>query len=162
MKKNLLAILFMTITLVSCSKMKTWDISPVNIRIYVEDTNGNNLLSPLSKNNILEDEIYVTYDNIKFPLGVDMSEEAMTRAYFAVLDGLKVYEINNEPYLIFGEFDGAKNWDDSFEIHWGDGTKDKIRFTRDFKWKINGKPKITNSNTYLNDKKVEDKLVIVK
>lgn len=91
-----------------------------------------------------------------------MSEETITRAYFSVLSGLKLGNYENDNYLIFGEFEGTEDWNDSFEIHWGDGSSDKISFTSDFEWDNDGLPKISNSAVYYNDIKVEDKLVIIR
>ncbi|MFI3321778.1 MAG: hypothetical protein R3Y50_04575, partial [Rikenellaceae bacterium] len=119
-------------------------------------------LSPSNPDNILEDEIKIVYNGMEFPLGVDMSEQTMSKAYLAILSGLDLGKYGNDYYLIFGEFDGANNWNDSFEIYWGDGTSDKISFTRNFKWDNNGNPDISNEALYLNNKKVEDKLIIIR
>ena len=166
MKKIFLLTSLVLVLLTGCEEYigggKEWDVYPINIDIYVQDSEGNDLLSSSNANNILKDSIYVAYDGLEFPLGKDMSEEVMTRAYMAVLSGLKLLKYGNEHYLTFGEFDGAKDWDDTFEIYWGDNSKDVIRFQRDFEWAIDGSPKIKSEALYLNGKKVEDKMVIIR
>lgn len=166
MKKNLL-LLLITISLCSCDELPfgndvIWDVSPVEVNIYVQDSQGNDLLSSSFEGNILKDSIYVEYGGIKFPIGVDMSEETMTRAYLAVLTGLKLRKYGNENYLSFGEFDGTKDWNDVCSIHWGDGTSDNIRFVRDFKWALDGSPKVKESAFYLNNEKVKGKIIIIR
>ena len=164
--KKILLILVAFVALCSCENTipgnKVWDISPLNIQMYVQDTEGNDLLSPDFEGNILDDSIYVTYHDLKCPLGVDMSEETMTRAYLAVLIGLHYHAWNGENRLVFGEFDGAQDWDDSLKIHWGDGSSDEISFTHNFSWAIDGSPKISNQKLFLNGKEVKDKLLIVR
>ncbi len=167
----LIACLLVNVLFISCEKEPhnhnnnngmIWDVTPLNVIIYVQDSDGNDLLSPQFSDNILDDDIYVTYNDMKFPLGVDMSSETMSRAYLAVLSGLHHSKYGNDYYLIFGEFDGATDWNDSFVIHWGDGTEDKIVFQHDFEWSADGSPDFVSSALYLNDKKVENKLIIIR
>lgn len=170
MKSKLVLMLLVVATLFGCDvedgkehkDNMIWDVMPININISVQNRDGEDLLSPLCKDNILQDSIYVSYDGLKFPLGEDMSSQTMSRAYLAVLSGLSLSKYGNDYILIFGEFDGAKDWNDSFVINWGDGSYDTISFTRDFEWGSDGAPKITNSALYLNNKKVEEELVIIR
>ncbi|MFI3321779.1 MAG: hypothetical protein R3Y50_04580 [Rikenellaceae bacterium] len=159
MKAKFAILLLSLFTLLNCAE-KEWDIAPIYITIYAEDTKGNDLLSESNSNNILENDIKVVYNEMEFPLGEDMSEQTTTKAYLATLSGLSLRGQGDGNYLLFGEFDGAKSWDDTFEIYWGDGTSDEIKFTRDFRWKVNGNPDISNDNVYFNGVKAKEDVII--
>lgn len=148
-----------------------WDVSPLNIVMYVQDNQGNDLLCSSVANNIIDDNIYVEYQDSIYYLNTSIASAQSevtfdsgsidTKAYRAVFTGINLTQYGNDCVLVFGEFDGTEDWDDSFEIYWGDGTKDIISFERDFEWDKDGSPKVVSSALYLNNTKMDD-LVIVK
>ncbi len=143
---------------------KIWDVYPVNIDIQVVDGQGNSLLIESNPSNILDNDIKVIYKGVEYPLGVNMStQNAQTRYYLAVLDGLKLISYNqgDQPYLSFGEFSGDEDWNETMVISWGDGTSDEIRLVHDYEFKK--EPTFVVSDRYLNGKLVDERtLVIVK
>ena len=158
MKKAIIyTLLILAITTFTSCSGRIWDISPVNISFFVTDSQGEDLLNPLTYGNISKNNIKVIYDGKDYPIDIDMSP---TRAYMATLSGLKTEIYNNRYCLTFGEFDGATNHDKSFIIDWGDGRQDKISFVHRHRMSLN-KPK-SNTKIYLNDKKVEKGFIIVK
>ncbi|MFR9620636.1 MAG: hypothetical protein SNH63_05375 [Rikenellaceae bacterium] len=175
MRTFLCGLLLVATTLISCDGIvgdgMEWDVYPLNIKIYVQDMQGNDLLSPSSANNIIEDNIYIEYQDSTYYLNAPYEEilapvefdsgTTSTRAYLAVLTGVEIVKYGNDYMLEFGEFDGARDWNDSFAIFWGDGTKDVISFERDFEWSKDGSPKVVSSALYLNNMKM-DELIIVK
>ncbi|MFR9502819.1 MAG: hypothetical protein SNH73_00015 [Rikenellaceae bacterium] len=168
-------LLVVTTALVGCDETINndieWDVAPLNINMYVQDNQGNDLLSPSAANNIIDDNIYIEYQDSTYYLNAQFEEASTeitfdsstpnTRAYRAVLTGITIAKYGNDYVLVFGEFDGAKDWNDSFEIYWGDGTKDTISFERDFEWDKDGSPTVVSSALYLNNMKM-DELIIVK
>lgn len=160
-KSKIYCLLILVIsTLQSCDigNDMIWDIYPVNISFYVQDREGNDLLNPTTEGNILKNDIKVLYNGEEYPRDKDMSK---TRAYLAVLSGLKTDKYGNDYLLIFGEFDGAKDHNDSFTIDWGDGTQDRISFIHRFEMG-NNEPKTYLTEVYLNRKKMEEGFTIVK
>lgn len=172
-------IALLAISLFSCKKEEEqipvdWDICAVLINIYVEDSLGNNLVSSEFEGNILSDSIYITLDGKDYPLSDEKTEYFFgndgfsddfvdTRYYMPSFYG--VYKVKNlvteKEFLEVGEFDGTLNWNNSFTIHWGDGTSDKIRFKRTFAVENkNQKPIISDLLLYLNDEKVDEIKII--
>ncbi len=146
--------------LAGCNNNVMWDVNPVNIEIQVVDDQGNSLLLDTNPQNILDNDIKVTYKGVEYPLGVDMSKQsAQTRYYLAVLDGLKVinYYQDKDPYLSFGEFSGDEDWNETMVISWGDGTSDEIRLVHDYEFKK--EPTFVTSDRYLNGILVEGKVL---
>ncbi len=165
MKVKLMFILLATMGLFGCSEEHKndpieIDFAPISISFTVQDRAGNDLLSPQYENNILSDSIYIVYDNMKFPLGVDMSEQTQTRAYYAPLSGLEHSKFGNDYYFTFGSFNGDQNWDDTFEVHWGDGSSDKISFIRSFYWESDGSYQIGDLILILNNKHMDNLNII--
>lgn len=139
-----------------------WDIYPFVARIALTDESGNNLLNPDTPGSMAKQRIFAIYKGRSFEKDslVRIYNE-QTRAYMAVLTGLKTMEANGKYYLEFGEFDGAKNYqNDEIILDYNDGSKkDTITFDHTFNW-VNNAPS-THTEFRLNGKKVENTPIII-
>ena len=84
-----------------------------------------------------------------------------TKAYMPFFHGLQLskYYQSNTFVLKFGELDGAKSYsNEELTILWGDGTSDKIKFNRKFRWRFNGDPD-SSEEWFLNGTKVSGKTI---
>lgn len=144
-------LLFISIMLSGCGNSgMTWDIAPVDLRIYVQDIQGNDILNEKNPNNILSNDIKLTFNGEEYP--VDNDEDPLNRAYLAHFYGFKIGNtLEGKHFLYFGELDGAENWDASIKLDLGDGDIYDIEFKHNIKW-ILGNPKISNKY-YLNGNK---------
>ncbi|MCK9627499.1 MAG: hypothetical protein M0R37_02780 [Bacteroidales bacterium] len=154
----------MALVLLSCDEIlndrKIWDISPVEVTLQVVDANGVDILNPDSKNSIPENGLKALYNGVEYKCNENLSEVG-TKAYLPHFYGLKVYKSSyyGTYILQFGEFDGTNNYsNEEVIISWGDGSYDKIRFNRKFRWKLNGDPSISQE-WFLNGTKVSDGLI---
>lgn len=123
------------------------DWYPVEMKIYLQDAEGNDLFAPQSKG-------YCRADSITF-LGNTYFEVAdeepwpASRAYLARLDGYRYLWGADGNILVFGEIDGARDYDDDITIYWSDGRRDvvhyrcwnhnELRGSVRREWKLNGK-----------------------
>lgn len=136
---------------------KIWDISPVVYIVQVVNSNGVDLLNPDNPNSIAASGIKVQYNGKEYECNKDQST-LITKAYMPQFYGLKVaknpYVTNGIFILTFGELDGAKSYsNEEITIFWGDGSSDKVKFNRKFRWKINGDSDISEE-WFLNGNKV--------
>lgn len=164
MKTKYLLLGIMALGLLSCDKIlnngKIWDIGPVVVNVVVADVNGVDLLNPENQNSLDTSGIKVLYNGKEYECNKLVSE-VLTRAYMPHFYGLQInkYSYHNSYILSFGELDGAKSYsNEEVTIFWGDGTSDKIKFNRKFRWKLNGDPK-SSEEWFLNGKKVSDHLI---
>ncbi|MFI3240540.1 MAG: hypothetical protein R3Y22_08140 [Bacteroidales bacterium] len=149
---SIYCLLFVSITLSSCKGGVDWDIAPVTLQIYVQDSDGNDLLNENTPNNILSNDIKVTYNDEEYRVTSEDEEEILNRAYLAHFYGLELTRtISGEYYLFFGEFNGTDDWDESLILDLGDGNTYNITFEHDITWLL-GYPKISNKY-YLDNKK---------
>ena len=115
------------------------DWYPIDVVIRVQDESGNDRLDPGSEHFIGEN-VTLDYNGDTYRM------EIPTKVYFPHFSGLKL-EKAGDWLLRFGELDGGQNHDDTFTIHWPDGTKDVITFHRTIMtplividtWRLNGK-----------------------
>ena len=137
---------------------KIWDISPVEYIVQVVNTNGVDLLNPDNPSSIAASGIKVQYNGKEYECNKEQSA-VNTKAYMPRFYGLKVQKNPYIPggtnyFLYFGELDGAKSYsNEEITIMWGDGSSDKVKFNRKFRWKINGDPDISEE-WFLNGNKV--------
>lgn len=151
---SILSLILLAITFSSCenNNMVIWDIYPVTIQIYVQDSEGNDLLNEDTPNNILSDDFKITYKNEEYRLTSEDEDETLNRAYLAQFSGIELRStIDGIYYLTFGEFDGTDDWNEFLYLDLGDGEINNINFKHDYNW-IDGAPVITNEY-YLNAQK---------
>ncbi len=156
----------MALGLLSCDEInnnrKIWDISPVVVTLRVLDANGADLLNPDNNNSIPVSGLKASYKGIEYECNKELSAVS-TKAYMPHFYGLKVFK--NSYYgtyiLQFGELEGAKSYSNEVvTIFWGDGTSDKIKFNRKFRWKLNGDPDVSEE-WFLNGTKVSGNIIRV-
>ena len=161
MKKKYLLLGIMALVLLSCDEInnnrRIWDISPVVIRVQVVNTIGIDLLNPDNQNSFAASGIKAVYNGKDYECNKSVSE-VNTKAYFPLFYGLQMNKntiTNDGTYILsFGELNGAKSYsNEEITIFWGDGSSDKIKFNRRFRWKLNGDPDISQE-WFLNGKKV--------
>lgn len=163
MKKMFLLLAVLTIGLSSCDLLpdgEIWDINPVVFTVEVTNLQGADLLNQDNQNSIDTSKIKALYKGEEYKCGKD-PYIAMTKAYLPHFYGLRLSKNrqNNAYILQFGELDGAKSYtNEELTIQWGDGTSDKIKFNRKFRWKFNGDPEISEE-WFLNDTKLSGKYV---
>ncbi len=131
-----------------------WDIAPIEVQIYVNNADGENLIDPDAVEGLFSvDKITAEWKGETYSIS---SEESgpKTKAYMPVFSGLTLKADSFGKWrLCFGELDGQENIDnEKLVIHWGDGNSDTITIFNKFKWKANGNPSITR-RFYLNGEK---------
>ncbi len=141
------------LSLSSCSEFGSeiiYDISPIELYIYLTDEGGDNLLDT-PESGIDVGKILITYD------GKTYSPEIVeTKAYFPIFYGLRLTsDTYGNSMLTFGELDGSEDIDNSdVVINWGDGTSDTITIFNKCRLTVSGKLNITR-RFYVNGKKTE-------
>ncbi|MDD2584982.1 MAG: hypothetical protein WCR61_05650 [Bacteroidales bacterium] len=165
MKTKYLLFGIIALGLLSCDKIlgdgTIWDINPVVVTVVVTDVNGVDLLNPDNQNSLDTSGIKAFYNGKEYECNKLSAPEVATKAYLPHFYGLKIDKnrIYSTYFLSFGELDGAKSYsNEEVTIFWGDGSSDKIKFNRKFRWKLNGDPK-SSEEWFLNGKKVPDKLI---
>lgn len=132
------------------------DFSNYSIPILVTDVLGNNLLDPKTPHNLLKEEIKVIYKKKEFKrMNVNQPETRFNmpaplalRTQFYTLS-----EYSDKQFmLVFGEFGSGNYHDESFTIHWADGTEDTIKFDI-YTIRENKKASTVHITFYLNGEK---------
>ena len=163
MKTKFLLFAILAIGLSSCDLIpegKIWDIAPVVYIVEVTNAGGVDLLNQENPNAIDTSLIKAVYRGVEYKCSID-PYIASTKAYLPRFHGLQLskYYQSNIFVLRFGELDGAKSYsNEELTILWGDGTSDKIKFNRKFRWKINGDPD-SSEEWFLNGTKVSGKVI---
>ena len=116
------------------------DWYPVNVILTVQDSSGNDLLDP-SVEGTFSHGTTLTFKGEKYGVQANLNggsvSEVPTKMYLAVMRGLQLchgelYISETEKrtcyYLVFGEIDGAKDFDDDIMIKWADGSEDIIHY----------------------------------
>ena len=111
-----------------------WDFYPICFYFDVQDAEGNNLLSPLTEGNILNQDIKAIYRGKEYGLNEPMAD---TKAYLARIYGLRTLETEDgHCQLWFGELQGDGTYEnETLTLDWGDGTTDVITFSSRLTWK---------------------------
>ncbi|MFI3324267.1 MAG: hypothetical protein SNI45_06645 [Rikenellaceae bacterium] len=165
MSKNLLfRSLVALLTIITFSRCETttssveWDVAPVKVKIYLYNNSGDNLLSDSYKANLLDYTIQMTYNDTVYKLG----EEVESRAYLPTFRGLQLYSGGSitEPYMSFGEFEGAKDYSASMSLYIGNGYTAEIEFVREFKWNSKGEP-VGKTTFYLEGGEVDGSSIYI-
>ena len=180
-KKTILivaAIISMATAFSSCDFFKVdpgeqvWDVAPILIQFEVKDMDGKNLVKPDRKGLINGKRVKAIWQETEYYL--DSADTAVeTKAYKPYFIGLATHDVissetNYEVYpykytlgIVFGELDGAKDYDNDLVIDWGDGKKDIFHIYRKFEWGPNGEPQVDGRIT-LNGEEYFRTPVIVK
>lgn len=163
MKAKFFLLGILALTLLSCDKSINdrviWDIFPVVVTLQVTDANGNDLLNPDNPNSYVTDSIKAVYNGKEYICKKGISN-VNTKAYLAQFYGLRLIKRQLGTYVLcFGEFDGAKSYsNEEVTVFWGDGTSDKVKFSRKFRMNSSGDPDISE-DWYLNGAKVPNKAI---
>ncbi len=150
---------------VSCSEgvgsSMIWDIAPIVVQVYVNNSDGESLIDPDSQSGPYDlTSITAQWRDSTYNVA---SDEPKTKAYFAAFDGLTLKsDAYGRWYLCFGELDGEENINnENLTINWGDGSSDTITIFNKFRWKTNGNPSITR-RFYLNGEKQDNDIAVFK
>lgn len=143
------------------SDMVITDYAPITFYMQVNDASGKSLLSP-EKNADFFTGTYISYYGKEFPI-VDCRDytaddwnrhTVVSRYYMPRFYGFILVNIDGEPRLYFGEFDGAvATQNESFIIHWADGSTDEVSYSN--KFSSEGNKTINTRKYYLNGKELE-------
>lgn len=163
MKTRFLLFAVLAIGLSSCDIIpdgKIWDIAPVVYIVEVTNARGVDLLNQDNQNAIDTSLIKAVYRGVEYKCTKD-PYTVSTKAIMPRFHGLQLskYYQSNTFVLRFGELEGATSYsNEELTLLWGDGTSDKIKFNRKFRWKINGDPDISEE-WFLNGTKVSGRVV---
>ncbi len=166
MRVKYLLLGMMALGLLSCDKInnggKIWDISPVVVTLQVVDSKGVDILNPENINSIPVSGVKAFYKGVEYECNKEMPAVS-TKAYLPQFYGLRICK--NSYYgtysLQFGELEGAKSYsNEEITISWGNGTTDKIKFNRKFRWKLNGDPEV-HQEWFLNGNKVPNNYISI-
>lgn len=134
-----------------CTELRCVDWSPVEVVIFVPDSDGNDLLDP-SSDAFIGDKIKISWK------GEDYAWHEETKAYEATFYGLRISL--NEYYgrynVVFGELPGEKDYDDDFIISFPDGSASTIHYDR----KVNERTISARKKWYLDGERVDLPIVI--
>jgi len=116
------------------------DWYPVNVVMTVQDRYGNDLLDP-TREDALVHGTTLTFKGEKFGVQSNLNAPSVsmpsTKYYLARIKGLLLChglvqlsetETRTCYYLVFGELDGAKEYDDDLTVRWADGSEDVIHY----------------------------------
>ena len=168
LKYVLLSLIGLMLCSFSCSDSEDFvvkELSPVELKLYVMDDYGNNLLNVNAENNLLNNEIKVINNGYAFVLDTTTFEEEAkepTPAHTAVFYGLKLMkDQNGEPYICIGEFDGDRSFSNEIiTVDLGDNTYSTIKYDSRLSW---WKNEATVHRFYFLDKEmVENPLILYK
>lgn len=125
-----------------------WDFPPVNVFVFVEDADGNDLLNVENEGHLLGQEIKATFRGEEYKLNATVAE---TRYYMPFHYGLRLlYDEYGRYYLYFGELAGEDLCDnEELTVYWGDGSSDVVTVYNRLEWKSKNDPEITR-RFYLN------------
>lgn len=170
--KGILTMLFSISLFVACDSEGNgdviWDIAPVEFRIFITDSEGNDLLDSTLQTNMIKD-ITVSYQGEIYPVMTEREYyekqygNHQTRHYMPLFYGLilrqyrsyKTYTYGDYE-LVFGEFDGEENIDKrEITLNLPDGRQAILSYKNSFKWKSNGDPK-KSTVFYLDGQELKD------
>lgn len=169
--KRIFNILTAAVLVMSCSVVNSdmvYDIAPIVAYIYLEDSDGQNMLDP----NTREDSFDISQISAEFrgkTYAVDMSRFnetgawISTKAYMPQFSGLMLQVDRYGKWMIsFGELDGTEDIDnENLVINWGDGSSNTITIFNNFRWKWDGSPVITR-RFYVDGKKQVTDIAVFK
>lgn len=131
------------------------DSNNYNIRVLVTDASGNNLLDPKTPHNLLKEEIKVIYRGKEFKRMNANQPETRFNMPAPLALRTRLYTLSGDSdkqfMLVFGEFSPSGYHDESFTIHWADGTEDTIKFDLYITWESKNDLDV-HFTSYLNGK----------
>ena len=169
--KRIFNILTAAVLVMSCSVENSdmvYDIAPIVSYIYLEDSDGHNMLDPDAR----EESFDISQISAEFrgqTYAVDMSRFnetgawISTKAYMPQFSGLMLQVDRYGKWMIsFGELDGTENIaNENLVINWGDGSSNTITIFNNFRWKWDGSPVITR-RFYVDGKKQDTDIAVFK
>mgnify|MGYP007101857591 CR=1 FL=1 len=136
-----------------------WDVAPINLNIYITDSEGHDLLDSTFQDNLIND-LTVNYQEKTYPVMTERQYYAKeTRYYMPHFSGLMLrqnWNTKRDFRLVFGEFPGDEDIDKlDITLNLPDGRQTILSFKNSFRWKSNGKP---NKKTvfYLDGQELKD------
>lgn len=168
---QILAMIVITLSCASCSSENEDEPNvafpdyDIEFHFNVVDEQGNNLMDSSNPNNILGQDIYITYEGHKYPLTnyketLDKfpSGEADYSPFYGIYHVSEYQQefANNEPFIYVGKFVLPVWSKHKFTIHWGDNfADDTFEFCKDPRTVINGEVTYLTT-TWLNGKIYRD------
>ena len=170
--KGILTMLFSISLFVACDSEGNgdviWDIAPVEFRIFITDSEGNDLLDSTLQTNMIKD-ITVSYQGEIYPVmtereyyekqyGNHQTRHYMPHFYGLILRQYRSYKTYTygDYELVFGEFYGEENIDKrEITLNLPDGRQAILSYKNSFKWKSNGDPK-KSTVFYLDGQELRD------
>ncbi len=156
--KRFLTALIVAAAVLSANSCRIIDYSPINLRLQVQDSEGKDLLDPANDNSWLLGTT-ITFRGIIVDLDETNITVPETKEYGPVeYQGFRLEKGADCWELVFGEFDGGDEYDDSFFISWPDKTYNSIDYSR----KINSMSGNVKQTWTLNGKECSNPVVIVR
>lgn len=127
--KKIFSMFFLAMTAllaISCD-VESYEVDwvPVNLYIYADDADGNNLIEEEM------DGMTLTYKGKTYEVTTCVSTRALpAHMYGLVFQNSKDYSNSTTApnRLVFGEIDGAANMDEDIVLTWPDGSKNTIHY----------------------------------
>ena len=156
--KRILTAIIIAITALSANSCRIIDYTPINLRVQVQDSEGKDLLDPANDNSWLLGTT-ITFRGIVVELDETNITVPETKEYGPVeYQGFRLEKMSDCWELVFGEFDGGDEYDDSFFISWPDKKYSVIDYSR----KINSMSGNVRQTWTLNGKECNNPVVIVR
>lgn len=154
MKSIFKFLVIMLLACTSCDKIIDW--APIDLRIYVQDTSGKDLLDPENDNTWAEGTTLTFQGNESL---LELNDTPQTKDLPAVYEGFRIEKDGDRYLMVYGEIYGGNTYrNEEFIIRWPDGTEDIISLTR----RMNN-IKVSAKNIWkLNGEKTDFPIVIVK
>ena len=158
---SILATFVLALTATSCENHSDMivDWAPLIIRVYVQDTQGNDLLDPTNYRFMASEvsaEWRGTTSSYTYPGEIPPYHQ--TRAYLPHFEGVFLSQNAKGHYIYFGELMGNGDYNDDLIIHWNDGSKDVIHINN----KANERTLKVKRSYTLNGKKCDNPIVITR
>lgn len=152
-----------------------WDIVPVTLAMDIQDASGKSLLVPGVPESVVDSDITLTYKDKEYPADWRFREHDgyySSRAYNAVFSGISYRPVfvrdgngnvvdSGRRVLVIGEWDGAKNFDETFTLTISENQTETFRIVHTFEM-ANNKIKDYTTTVWHNGNVVGESVVIVK
>ena len=156
--KRIISALILAAAVLSVNSCRIIDWAPINLRVQVQDSEGNDLLDPENDNTWLLGTT-ISFRGITVDLEETNITEPESKEYGPIIySGFRLEKGVDCWELVFGEFDGGDEYDDTFMINWPDRTFSYIEYTR----KLNTLTVDAKEKWILNNKVCSNPVVIVK
>lgn len=164
MKKIISAIyaIALTAAITSCDNNVVWDLQPVEALIYINNSNGDDLLSSETEGNLLGQTATLIFegDTTDYVLKPMSSFDSESRYYLAQFRGIEIFEdiYQHRWWLQIGEWPGENSGTYDMQLIIA-GQTHSIKIINNYKWK-NNKPHIKREH-YLDGKPVDRIMTLV-